>query len=546
MGQVVPTIFKGGTEVLVIESDALTLRAGVCGTDARGEFHVTGYGTSSATDLGAALADVVRDLSRGGRLPAQTIFLSPQVQTTILHLPVDPRSPLPFQNMQELVKWELEPYLAQNRARRIGAILAGRGYVSWTDLERLLTEAEQSARGPVQGGPARRLGELAIQAGLVTEAQLAECLALQQSTQDFAGDAVCGWTPLDDQPQDGKWRWLVSGMPRAYREHVVKAFKSAGLRLIAIYPLVGCAGASLNGDAGRASVVFEYDGGYLSYTRFRDRKVVSSRSQFTHEAGNPVRSCVDLFEGEAEHVWLAGRWPDMPAAACDLEARLKIPCAAIPLKMVALPPGLEETAVVTGMKGAVSHYLDHAASGVACVAATEPAPPLLGHWWVRVALAAGLLTALLVGATVWLHGQRLATSAALQDQQVLAAARRGATALRQRLGELDKSVAFLQETLPRRQQLIPGLFAALEASCPEEITIGRLEERGKGDILLTGWGASTQDIQAFKINLQNSLAGLKVADGEKPIRQESHGRSSSGYTFELRLLPDEPLPERKK
>ncbi len=519
------------------ESNELALRATLCQMDSRGRCGVLSYCESNAADLASALTGLDRQLQAKGRpLPSQAILLSPQVQTTVLHLPVDPRSPLSLGNMQELVKWELEPYLSQNRTRRIGAILVGRGYLGHADLAQLLKEPEHPIRQAATGGP-QRLGELAIQSGLVTQPQLDECLALQRSAHDFAGEAACGWTPLDDRPHDGKWRWLACGVARSYRQHAVDVFKDRGLRLLAMYPLVGCAGASLNAGPGSDYALFEYNSGYLSYSRFAGKRLVNSRSLFTHEAGNPIRSCADFFEDEAEQVWLAGRWPDIHSAAGELQARLGRPCKTIPIEADVPPANVTEASSVAGMEGAARHFLAPAATGcVVSVRGSDPRTPLWSNRWAQRALLAALATAMLAGATAYLQSQEHAAARQLQARRTLAAKQGEADVLRRRLGELDKSAEFMQKSLPQRQRLIPDLLTALEASCPQEVTIRRLAENAKGEIVLTGWGSSAQEIQAFKIDLQSRLAGLAVTEGMQPVRQERGWRSLPGYVFELRLV----------
>jgi hypothetical protein len=531
------TFRKGGGEILVAESDALLSRAALCRLDEAGCAKILDHWESHTVDWDSALAEMKsRWKSQGRRTPSQAILLSPEAQTAILHLPVDPRRPLAFHDMQELVKWELEPYLPQNNEHRIGAILAGRGYLDRADLRRLLDE-RPPAHQAADPAPLR-LGERAVRAGLVTEAQRDECLALQHSAPEVRGELVCGWTPLDGGETDGMWRWLACGVGGEHRRRVVEAFRRHGLRLRAIYPLVGCAAAALNGHLGHADAVFEYNAGFLSYARFDEKKIVAHLSLFTHEVGNPLHSCAETFENDAKQVWLAGRWPNLSAAAEELQVRLDRPCRAVSVPPDAVPATLPEASAVCGVRGAARHFLDRSARAAAvCVRARDPRKPLWSNRRVRSVCLSALLTAALVALTFHFQMRQRAAEEQLRSQRAISARREQLRTLRRQWSDVNASVEFLRTTLPNRQQLISDLLGALESACPEEITIHRLAETPAGEVLLSGWGLSAQGVQAFKIELQSRLPDFVVSDGAQPIRSKRGWRSLDGYAFELRLLP---------
>ena len=542
MRRLIPSILKSRpVDVLAVEWDTLQSHAAVYRLDARGVVTLAGQATSAATDLKSAVADLSRQL-RGqlGRLPSEAILLSSHVQSTVLRLPVNPRKPLPLRNMLELIHWEIEPYMAQHRARRIGAILVGRGHLRPADLERLLAQLGPAETDRERDLPSRRFGELAIEAGLVTPDQLNECLALQRASQDFAGPAACGWTPLEDGPSDNNnWRWLACGVPHSYRRHGVEVFRTQGLRLRALYPLVGCARASLNGQMRQRGILLECNSGFLNCTSFADGRVDSCRTLFTHEPGNPLQACLDMIDGHAERVWLAGRWPDLTGAARELQTRLGRPCTPVTLATGASPEaGPRETAAMIGLQGAATDFLSPRRTArvrVASVPDADPVSPLHQRRSVQVLAASAALTAALVAAAIHLHGGRMIAQEALAEHRALLAAQGEVAALEGSLKNLKAEIVFFRDTLPARQTLIPDLLSALEAGCPPEVTVRGLEETTKGEIVLAGWGLSPQHIQAFRIRLQDRLPTLTVTDGGRPIREEPARRGLAGYTFELRM-----------
>lgn len=526
--------------ILVVETDELTLRAAVCQGGPEGRLRVDAWGLSRQAELSAGLAEAVKQLrSAGHRLPRSAVLLSPQVQSAILHLPVNPSTNLPFAQMQEMVRWELEPYLSQSRARRIGAILVARGYLRWLDLETLLSHLDEL--GEPDGTP-RRLGELAVQFGMITPAQLDECLAIQRDRAELAdGQVVCGWTPLNATGRDGQWDWLVCGLPGGYRRQAVAAFRSAGLNLRAIYPLVGCAAAAMNGQLDRGGAVLECHHGYLGYTRFADRCPAAVRVVLSHEPGNPVHAAANAIEPEAETVWLAGRWPDPNSAAEDIAAAIGRSCQ-MATPQADLPDDIAQPGDLVGLAGAARHYLsaDTGIATLACVPAKDPRPSLLANRRLWAAVGSLALTALLVVGALHFRHQASADAETAEVGRAVETRQAELNALRAQCAGMDRSIDFAGRVLPERGRLMGELLTALESACPDGVIIRRLTENAASEIVLSGWGASAQEIQQFKIAIQRQLPRLEVRDGNQPIRQADRARQVSevsfAFSFELKLV----------
>jgi hypothetical protein len=65
---------------------------------------------------GDALESTLDALGEPGGIPSRAVLISPQVVSAVLYLPMDPSSPRDEAEMRELVRWELEPFLAANEA----------------------------------------------------------------------------------------------------------------------------------------------------------------------------------------------------------------------------------------------------------------------------------------------------------------------------------------------------------------------------------------------------------------------------------------------
>jgi hypothetical protein len=329
----------------------------------------------------------------------------------------------------------------------------------------------------------------------------------------------------------------VAGTTDTFRRHLIDRFQQQGLRLRAAYPLVGCAGACLNGQAGKGDVVLEHQGGFLACTHLGDGGgLLDTRYAFTHEAGNPAPVCIDLVKGPVERVWLAGRWPDLAAAARQLDAALERPCAPLPVRLE-LPPTSQAETAWAGMKGAADHYLGRVRPNRAVgVPAQEPLPPLRQDWRFRASIALALAALALGGATVGFRAESRHTLAILDAGEELTRGEKDLAALRTRLSEQTRQADFLRRVLPERRQLIPRILGALEASCPEEVMLTAVVETAAGEIEVRGWGLTPQKIQAMKIDLQCNLADWKVVDTAKPLRQQRGWGGLPAYPFELRLV----------
>ncbi len=523
-------------EVLAIESDDLVVRATVLQRAAQGGPRVVAYAESRASGLAAAMEEIGRTLEgRGVRVPSEAVLLSAHVHTMLLDLPVDPRKTPPYRQMQELTRWEMEPYLLQDRSRRLGAILVGRGYVRDADLDRLLRDTTARTGGP--DVPPQRLGERAVEAGLLTKEQLEEALVCQRSLQGGEGTVVCGWTSLGRTTADGKWVWLVAGMPEAVRRQAVEDLERRGIRLRGVYPLVGCAAAGLNGRAEGASAVFEYHGGFLSYTRLAGTRVVHSRHLFTRESGNPLHECLDLAEAEAEHVWLAGRWPDGESMRQELAGHLRRPCDVMTAEQTPWPVEWPEAVTLAGMRGAAAHVFAGAPEGgLVGIPAEDPLPSMGRDWRFRAGMV-GASVAVVLAAVAMLFAMRGAEAdARLQANRTLELARSGMKSLVEKQQTLAQAQRFLAEVLPARQGLVPRLLRAIETSCPDEVMIRRVAENAQGEIEVRGWGLSATAIREFTVRLQKQLGGWEVVDSGRSVYADRGWEGLEGYAFEVKLV----------
>lgn len=216
---------------------------------------------SRTVDFTRAIADVMEQLrATQKRLPKRAILLTPSVVSTVVELPVSPLRPRSDEQMQELIRWELEGAITQqNKHWMIGSMLIERGYLNSEQRDEVLTELQYRQ---TQGGSQSllRFGDLSVQLGFITRDQLDECFALQGKLVAVDDDLVYGWQSAETQrgglsdevllsqeeDSDSSHAWLVSGMSKIVRRRWVGAFNLNHIHLEAFYPTLGSAFACLN------------------------------------------------------------------------------------------------------------------------------------------------------------------------------------------------------------------------------------------------------------------------------------------------------------
>ncbi len=224
---------------------------------------------SSRVDFTQAIADVLGQLKAHQRmLPKKAILLTPSVISAVVELPVSPLRPRSDEEMQELIRWELEGAVSQqNKQWLIGAMLVERGYLTQQQRDELVAELQlrqSQASDSGIGAGLIRFGELAIELGYIEREQLDECFALQAKLVSVDDDLVYGWQAeeqADDQrlsdeallskeeDSNSAHPWLVCGMSKTIRRRWLGAFALNGIRVEAFYPALGSSFAVLANTA---------------------------------------------------------------------------------------------------------------------------------------------------------------------------------------------------------------------------------------------------------------------------------------------------------
>ncbi len=541
---------RGEKELLVVESNGLVIHAAVIKKNENGKCVIKCCIKSRELDLADALKEIMVGIRKSSlKAPTQAVLLDSHVFSTILQLPVDPRKPLIYKEMQELIRWELEPYITQRRLRRLGSVLVGRGYIKEKDVDRIITIIESEKDGNIATPGAKKIplfGEVAQRIGLISRDQLEESLILQQPSHYNEGEPVSGWTSLSKKPLNGRWPWLVCGLPVTYRDYAVKSFEDQKLTLYAIYPNVGMAGANLDRQSISTSGVFEFQSGSLSYTRLKDGNIINTRFNFISDLDNLVQSCMEFIEKDVEDVWIAGRWPDIEKAAHNISIGTERSCHKLSVETELSIMDENSLSEYMGMTGAFRHFvrLASAESGV-YVSARVPSTPLTQHKYFRYGVVLAIIAVLFNTLGVMHQSKRSFQSEIVQEVRAKEKIMADINTLRKQLMSLNKKKSFLNEELPRRKELLPELLYIFQSAIPKDIMLNKFYEDNAGLIHIEGWGLSVRSIQIFKLDISERLTGMRLDSKGYPVQQKKGWKQSDGYSFKFDLISESKSKSKK-
>jgi hypothetical protein len=547
------------SSILVCETDGFQLRGAVFVREG-GDLAVKYAAASQQVEFSAAVHELLSLLKQQGWQGKQAILLTPGVFSTLVELPVSPREPRPALQMQEMIRWELEPMLMQhNMLSSVGQILQKLGYLDETQtaeiLERQQNQHKELQTGHIGSYAFKRYCELAIDMGYITQTQRDECLAKHAWVRSDDEDFLCGWRPLlrnspaeeDDLLGDASFTWLASGANRGMVHQWESAFASGSVILQAVYPYLGCAASLV--ESQQSGIVLECNDGMIGGIRLEEGVVTGIRM----EPRNPdalLNSAVETYHAltppDTQQIWLAAGAGDQDRLAQDLQALLNHDV------QVLSPLGMDNSA---GMLGAARDFLRMSGVGKCCgIAARGPKPPALKRVEVRAMVAGlavlGLIATLEVSLMVRksLADQEHARVAAVKKefddavkkvQDRIDAVKKVQDEIKTKQDELTKLQArldFFTGELPYRSVLIQTILEELTSKTGEDVLIQAVEETPSLGFRVSGWAlsenAAQQFIQAFKAAMEPW--GADVSD--PIVRSQAGPLGLLGYAIHFRLV----------
>lgn len=564
--------------LLVCETDGFSLRAAVLARTS-GEIQVLHAAQSRQGEMTKALAEVVAALEKQGWQPAgKALLLTPDVVPALLELPANPANPKTLAQMEELVRWEMEPLMLQQGAVwSVGSILVGMGTISETQARDVIKEQQLRSRRPqareehLNFNPDvleaksqfKRFGDLAVELGYITQAQLDDCLARQNTLKSDDDDYLFGWTPQqsgENNEDKDTFTWLAAGVSKGVLRQWAEAFEPYGLKLEALYPLVGCAAAHLPTHDNEDAVLLEVNGGMAAGLRVSGGQVVALNIR--HSALNgALESCLESWEAlqprEGESFWLADNDHGADKLGESLNAVLDRTIHAAP----ALVHGANGNTVNVGaaMLGAARHAW-HMPGGLLCceVRTAGPKPAFWKRREVRLAAAGIAAVVLLLAVEVSLQMRfylleselapltqrhELVKQSIAKVEAEIEATKKVETEFSAKQAERDaikSQITMLTSTLPERNSLVKGLLEDLDKMTPNDVVINSIQESGGQGFVVTAWALSDSSAQRFAKSFAEAARRWNQRVVDVQVTNQKGRLQVDGYALKFRLFAVPP------
>lgn len=555
--------FLGGTSsILVCETDGFHLHGAVISRDA-GKLKIDFSARSDATEYRTAVKELVSSLRVQGWKGREAVLLTPAVFSTLIELPIAPGQPRNPLQMQELIRWEIEPLLMQHATLwSAGQILLALNYMTEAQVAAVLERQHgksRSAPGADHGDAYsfKRFCELAVEMGFIDQSKVDECLARQVWLQSDSEEFSCGWTAQeiahdksDDEAMEvevGIHPWLVSGANIGMMRQWESAFAAQKVKLSDVYPLAGCAVEQM--DITSNAIVLESTHGLVSGIRLESGVVAAIKTQQSRLI-SVLDACLEIYHDLAapgvEKVYLSASGD----AAGELLQRLS---EVIGREVVTLPDHGND--ISAGMLGAATTLLLRSASlHVASVSVRGPRPPIFKRVEVRAIAAAVLILMTIVTLEISLYvrkdlaqAEHARTADAKKEFDAIVASAQAKVdevtklqdEIKAKKSELAKLMArfdFFAIELPARAEFVRSLLNELVNNVTDDVVINAVEETPNLGFRIAGWALSETAAQQFIQSFKTAMAPLEMDVTDPIVRAQAGRLGLLGYDIHFRLV----------
>lgn len=535
---------------------------------------------SRNVDFTRAIADVLEQLKRHQkRLPQTAILITPSVVSSLVNLPVSPLRPRSDEQMQDLIRWELEGAITQqNKQWLIGSMLVERGYLSPQQRDELV-DALQLRQ--TQGGETAiiRFGDLAVQMKYITRDQLEECFALQGKLVALDDDLVYGWQAEEsradqtlsdeallstEEDNNSAHKWLVSGMSKEVRRRWVGAFNLNNLKIEAFYPSIGASFASLSRHSHepeqwlieihpeQLACISGHSGGV---TDIQVCERLSGRLNAQH-----ILSLCGVLPADLQRIYVNHQNQLNTAQLSQLSADLDIKLQSLTLDVPELikPENLSDEALLC-LAGAADHYLQHVPRyRLSRIAARDAEPPLWHRLLRPKVLTVSAVFCLLLAMSSFMGWMYLSMSQAENRLEALNVRFDKESKLKHQFGNILNEQTELKNTIdhtlrmqsknesllekltrqqPRQLLAATVLLKAISISIPEGVRLQRIERHQK-QVAITAYARDDSEGQAFIHTLNLTLKPMlyQVLRSEVIQTTERRGETTLPYTISVTLI----------
>jgi len=555
---VVQSRFWAPKNILALEYEGYGLKAFLVYAKA-GRIQIKDSYESNLADPDKALEEVVGKIRSRHKLPKKAVLLSSEAVPALLELPVDSRQPRPRDQMHELVRWEMEPYLAEQiTTKPIGGILIGRSYLTYAQAKEIINAMETQKDTLHQNGPLLRFGEVALKKGYIDHGQLEECLSIQERFQFIEDDPVVGWSYQKDIGFSGDSRrssWFACGMSRSVRDHWKTRLIKFGVQLKGIYPLVSSSTASLNGLSDDHCIVLEMYKGLIGCTRLLKGQMESLRLYYLSDEEPSLGICQDLIGDRVNKVFFAGGDKNLKKIYKEMKDHIHSENQLFTFsKKIDVPDSVPQESVAN-LIGAVSHITGLPdGKRIASVSAEDPGPPLKNRneFWLFVAMAIIVFVMELVETSLQMNLKGFKKEAIhvmnklepLEDanEKILRQIKTNnelQSSLDEKMQVLNRGIEkikLMEVLLEERQSFVPFLMRAVAGAVNDDVVMERIIETNKQTFQITGWALTEKSAQQFVRSLSRDMVESNMNTEDLSVWVQAGRTGMNGYAFSLNLV----------
>jgi len=552
--------------LLIIESRGFGIKAYV--VERRGdEVELIGYADNNIMESSAALVDIVAQLKRDGcSVPTKALLVSGAVTSALLPLPIEGDRKLSDKQMQELVRWELEPLFTESIGHwTIGGLLIACGYLKEPERKQLLEElGEQKERMAGRGGrsPAR-FGELAIRAGFVTKEQLDECLSVHEKNQLADPTIDCSWSDESIASEDQGGLWLCSAINAQVRNEWLAVFSEHKIFLEGIYSQHHSAVTQLP-EHKHEQLLLVINISLVTLIQVKNNHIVVSKqhrcSDYALEASDIIQLVSDYVadgavdEETVEKVYYSGYHPRINDFVEELNDSLSCQFlnldGVLDVNNVVNDPFSGDAAI---MGAARHHFYKFSSQQLSSLHGTPPPPPWYKQPKLQVAAAVAVVILGISGNEAYYVYERVSTESEVQQNGLAVEKIDSINAkinsenteynrlmlekkkLQEKLSMLSKRQSGLNTILLRRQQFLVDLLPLFSRSINDLIIIHRIDETSWYQFNVSGWSVDQLSIDEFNQKLTDELEAWDMQIVDNSSQEEKGYSGIDGYKFTMIL-----------
>jgi len=554
---------QSANRLLLIESRGFGINAYV--VERRGDVvELLHFVSNNETEPDLGLKDICTQLkSDGVSLPKKALLISGATTTALLPLPIEEDKKLADKQMLELVRWEMEPLFTEHIAHwSIGGLLIACGYLTEPQRKQLLIElGEQKERLAGRGGRApARFGELAIQAGFITQTQLDECLTLHEKNQMIDPAIDCSWSDQSISSSNQGGLWLCSAMSLPIRQQWLTAFEQHKIFLAGIYSQHHSAVSQLPIST-ESQLLLVINVSLVTVIQVKNNQVITTKqhrcSDYALTTENIIALLSEFVEKGIQHIFYSGHHANIKTFINELaeQTQCEMRCLdnVLDLENRVTKPFSGDAAIM----GAARHYFYKFSSQQNSVIAGTPPPPP----WYKVPAVQAALVLLSLGMAVgvnelhyWYTEQTTLTE--IQENQIavekidvinakLNSKNTEYNKLKEKKEQLQEELLVLasrkqglNSVLLKRQEFIAQLLPLISKSINELIILNHINESTWYHFEITGWASDQLAIDKFNQELTEQLETWDMQITENSS-QAHDNYGTRGYQFTMSLAPVE-------